>query len=187
MSSSLWSRFRHWMRGSTEGTGVESAAEVTLAEVHTALGEEFRGLRKLLRKQSQMLETLHERQTAPGQASQNASTAGLPELATAFFHLHQSLRERLADSPAHLEAMALFWLHLDRSLHQIGMRMIRETGTPFDARLHRAVLSRGEGSGELMAVEVLEPGFMQGERVITPAKVILAHKSSCQSEDEENQ
>jgi len=181
------SRLCRWMRGSAETTDVASApAEVSLAQVHATLGEEFRGVRKMLRKQTQVLEDLHNRQGHESPAVKGRTEGGVIDLATAFFHLHQSLRERVAQSPAHREAIALFWLQLDRSLQEIDMRMIREEGAPFDARLHRAVLSRGEGSGEWVVVEVLEPGFIRGDVVSVPAKVILGHHAALQCADEGN-
>lgn len=184
----FWSRLCRWMRGAEATTGAESdPIGERLAEVHATLGEEFRGVRKMLRKQGQVLEELHSRQGHESPAVKGRTTASLIELATAFFHLHQSLRERVAESPAHREAIALFWLQLDRSLQEIDVRMIREEGAPFDARLHRAVLSRGEGSGEWMVVEVLEPGFIHRDVVSVPAKVILGHHAAFQCTDEENQ
>ncbi|MDD2463946.1 MAG: nucleotide exchange factor GrpE [Desulfobulbus sp.] len=187
MAQCFWSRWWRWMRGSTTTTGAEAdPLEVRLAEVHATLGEEFRGVRKMLRKQAQVLEELHGRQGHESPAVKGRTKGSSIELATAFFHLHQSLRERVAESPAHREAIALFWLQLDRSLQEIDVRMIREEGAPFDARLHRAVLSRGEGSGEWVVVEVLEPGFIRGDMVSVPAKVILGHHAALQCADEEN-
>jgi hypothetical protein len=175
------------MRSSADTTGMESAlVEVDLAQIHATMGEEFRGLRKLLRKQRQMLEELHERQWHHPLPEQMRTESGLIDLASAFFHLHQSLRERVADSPPHREALALFWLQLDSSLRQVDVHMIREEGAPFDARLHRAVLSRDAGSGNWVVAEVLEPGFIRGDVVATPAKVILAHTITDQDDKEEN-
>lgn len=188
MSHHFWNRLCRWIRGTAETTGA-APAEVSLTQLHTTLAEEFRGVRKMLRKQGQVLEDLHRRQGHESPPVQERTEAGVIDLATAFFHLHQSLRERVADSPAHREAIALFWLQLDRSLHQINVRMIREEGAPFDARLHRAVLSRGTGTGAWVVAEVLEPGFVRGEAVSAPAKVILGDEITItnQLEDEENQ
>ncbi|WP_448873949.1 nucleotide exchange factor GrpE [Desulfobulbus propionicus] len=188
MAHSFWSRLFPWIRRDTNPAGEKPVpVEVGVEQVRSTLVEEFRGLRKMVRKQGQVLEELHGLQARYSPSVKGGTDEGLITLATAFFHLHQSLVDRLADSPAHREAMALFWLQLDRGLHEIDVRMIREKGAPFDARLHRAVLSRGTGTGEWVVAEVLEPGYIRGETVSTPAKVILGHSVLHQLEDKDHQ
>ncbi|MGD9947716.1 MAG: nucleotide exchange factor GrpE [Desulfobulbus sp.] len=188
MAHEIWSRFVRRLTGSAKnGREKSNPTDLTLGDVHGALGEEFRGIRKMLRKQGAAMEELLSRRDAPQTTAITGKGDNLLQLAVAFFHLDQSLRSLLADSPAHREAVALFWLQLERGLDEIGFQMIREQSVPFDARLHRAVLSRGTGAVEWMVVEVLEPGFIYGETVRTPAKVILAPQAAGQKQIEECQ
>nr|WP_321464953.1 hypothetical protein [uncultured Desulfobulbus sp.] len=141
----------------------------------------------MLRKQGSAVEALLSRQGSPRAEETLRTGDTLLQLAVGFFHLHQSLRGLVADSPAHREAIALFWLQLERALAEIDYQIIREQGVPFDARLHRAVLSRGSGAVKWIVDEVLEPGFMYGGAVRTPAKVILAPWATEQNRKEDCQ
>ncbi len=200
MPQNLWTRFVRWFDDSdervvepTDEPADEPAdepkpAEPTLGEIHIALSEEFRSVRKMLRKQGGAVEELLRRQgqvPAPVAAGGGASGKGLLQLATAFFHLDQSLRDLVINSPAHREAITLFWVQLERELNERNVHIIREQGVAFDARQHRAVLSLETGAGEWVVAEVLEPGFLHGETVRTPAKVILRPKVADQHEQED--
>lgn len=172
MKQSFWKRL--FRRSSPTPAGHNEPADPTPGEIHATMSEEFRGVRRMLRKQAMALEHLLARgEQAPVLGQDNKARDSLMRLATAFFHLDQSLRDRIADSPAHREAVALFWLQLERVLEEADLQMIRERGIPFDARLHRAVLVRETGQGELVVAEILEPGFVEGGRVRVSAKVIL--------------
>lgn len=188
MGYGVWKRFVRRLSGSVDNDGGEpQAAAPTLGDVQTVLTEEFRGVRKMLRKQGAAVQELLNRGEAPPAPAATASGGDLLQLAVAFFHLDQSLHDLLADSPAHREAVALFWLQLEHGLNEIGVQMIREQGIPFDARLHRAVLSRGTGTGAWTVAEVLEPGFLQQGAVRTPAKVVLVPTKAEQDQQEEHQ
>lgn len=188
MEHGVWKRFVRRLSGPADNdAGEPKSAALTLGEVQTVLTEEFRGVRKMLRKQGAAVQELLNRGDAPPVPAITATGDNLLQLAVAFFHLDQSLRDLLADSPAHREAVALFWLQLEHGLREIGVQMIREQGVPFDARLHRAVLSRGTGTGEWVVAEVLEPGFLQKGAVRTPAKVVLVPTEAEQDQQEEHQ
>lgn len=188
MIHKLWKRIVRCLTGSANRSDGKSEPEdLTLGDVHAALAEELRGVRKMLRKQGAAVDEVLNRQEALQPKKSVGTGENLILVATAFFHLDQSLRDLLIDSPAHREAVALFWLQLDRGLNEIDVQMIREQGGVFDARLHRAVLSRGTGAGEWVVAEVLEPGFMHGGTVRAPAKVILAPQAAFQGQIEDCQ
>ncbi|MCL5942670.1 MAG: nucleotide exchange factor GrpE [Actinobacteria bacterium] len=55
---------------------------------------------------------------------------------------------------------------------------IEALGRPFDPQLHDAVLSRPSEYEEGIVSDVLEPGYMFGERVLRPAKVVVSSGSA---------
>ena len=166
---------------------LESVRGPSLEEVHTSMSEEFRGLRKILRKQSLVIEELRTKLDEPCEApSTEDDGKSLRQMATAFFHLDHSLREQTRISPQRREAVSLFWLQLERLLDQEDMEMIREQGVPFDPRLHRAVLAHDPGACKSVVVEVLEPGFIARGKVRQPAKVILGPEEDAQETFEES-
>ena len=150
------------------------------------MSEEFRGLRKLLRKQSALLsEVLSRQNQALDTLPKNGLNEELIRLASTFFHLEQSLSGQISGSPQHREAVSLFWLDLDRILDREDIRMIRERDVSFDPRLHRAVLAREPGAEKSVVVEILEPGFIEGGKVRRSAKVILGPEKQKQEIQEE--
>lgn len=166
---------------------LEDDRELTLEEVHTSMSEEFRGLRKVLRKQSLLIEELRGRLEEPPEASRtDGAGEGLMQMAAAFFHLDQSLQDQMRISPQRREAVSLFWLQLEQQLDREDMQIIREQGVAFDARLHRAVLAREPGVHKSVVVQVLEPGFIERGKVRKPAKVILGPEDYEQETLEEN-
>ena len=152
----------------------EQTPGLSLDELQATMLEEFRGLRKSLRKQSQAVEALRERlDRAPEPRRNEENGEELMRLAAAFFHLDQALLEVTGCSPRRRQAVALVWLQLDQLLDRNGVRMIREPGAAFDPRLHRAVLARTPEARDSVVTEMLEPGFMVDGAVRQPARVVL--------------
>jgi molecular chaperone GrpE len=60
-------------------------------------------------------------------------------------------------------------------LQEAGVSSIEETGVPFDPAVHEAVLKQSaEGAEADTVLKVVEPGYRMHERVLRPAKVIVA-------------
>ena len=152
----------------------EQTPGLSLDELQATMLEEFRGLRKTLRKQAQAVEAVRDRlDRAPEPRRNEENGEELMRLAAAFFHLDQALLEVTACSPRRQQAVALVWLQLDQLLDRNGVRMIREPGAAFDPRLHRAVLARTPEARDSVVTEMLEPGFMVDGAVRQPARVVL--------------
>ena len=152
----------------------EQTPGLSLDGLQANMLEEFRGLRKTLRKQSQAVEALRERLDAAHEARPNERNGEeLMRLASAFFHLDHALLDLTACSPRRRQAVALVWLQLEHLLDRNGIRMIREPGAAFDPRLHRAVLARTPDARDSVVTEMLEPGFIEDGAVRQPARVIL--------------
>jgi molecular chaperone GrpE len=64
---------------------------------------------------------------------------------------------------------------LDKVLAKSGVAVIDQAGTPFDPMLHEAMLQQPtEGAPPGSVVQILEPGYRMHDRVLRPAKVIVA-------------
>jgi len=65
---------------------------------------------------------------------------------------------------------------LIRNLEALGIRRVGNVGEPFDPQLHEAlaVVPPSARIGENVIAEVYEIGFVKGDRLIRPAKVVVA-------------
>ena len=176
MQNGFWHRLAQLFSFSpakAEQRGV--AAATSPEQFQSMLSDEFRGLRRSLRKQAEAIERLEQRLDAPPLTNAPPDQRELlMRLAQAFHHLERAFRSRTEPlSPAIDEAIDLYWQHLDDCLERSGLSMIRETGVGFDARLHRAMASHGSGELAKVVGEVLEPGFLRDGAVHCPARVIL--------------
>ena len=155
-------------------TDSEQAPGLSVDALQATMLEEFRGLRKTLRKQAQAVEALRDRlDRAPEPRRNEQNGEELMRLASAFFHLDHALLDVTACSPRRRQAVALVWLQLEHLLDRNGLRMIREPGAAFDPRLHRVVLTRTPEARDSVVTEMLEPGFIEDGTVRQPARVIL--------------
>ena len=155
-------------------TDGDRAPGLALDALQATMLEEFRGLRKTLRKQAQAVEAVRDRlDRAPEPRRNEQNSEELMRLASAFFQLDQALLEVTAHSPRRRQAVSLVWLQLDQLLDRNGVRMIREPGAAFDPRLHRVVLTRTPEARDSVVTEMLEPGFIEDGTVRQPARVIL--------------
>jgi len=88
--------------------------------------------------------------------------------------------ERALQSPAHdLEefrrGLDLIRQQLDDALRKLGLRRIPTAGEPFDPQLHEAVgLIETPGNADSPIVQEVQGGYMLGDRLLRPAKVLVA-------------
>ena len=157
-------------------------------ELQSSLSEEFRGLRKMLRKQAEAIEALRRRLDEVGaDAGRQAADGGesLMRLAQAFFHLDRALRGgQTPCSDRQREAIDLSWLQLEQVLAEADIHVIREAGVSFDPRLHQATAVRESGAGADAVLEVMEPGFLVGGAVRRPARVIVGAVADKERQEE---
>jgi molecular chaperone GrpE (heat shock protein) len=175
MQTGLWDRLARlfsFPRGKAEQSVV---AATSPEQFQSMLSDEFRGLRRSLRKQAEAIERLEQRLDAiPRTKASLAQSESLMQLAQAFHHLDRAFRSGAEPlSPPIDEAFGLYWRCLDDCLERSGLGMIRETKVAFDARLHRAMAAHGSGDSAKVVHEVLEPGFLRNGVVHRPAQVIL--------------
>ena len=88
--------------------------------------------------------------------------------------------ERALQSPAHdLEefrrGLDLIRQQLDDALRKLGLRRIPTAGEPFDPQLHEAVgLIETPGNADSPIVQEVQGGYMLGDRLLRPARVLVA-------------
>jgi len=88
--------------------------------------------------------------------------------------------ERALESPAHdLEefrrGLDLIRQQLDDELKKLGLRRIPTAGEPFDPQLHEAVgLVETSGNANNRIVQEVQGGYMLGDRLLRPARVLVA-------------
>lgn len=171
MLTRWWSRI--WERKKLRREDKEEQGP-SLGDIQESMAAEFNAVKKLLRKQSLLVEEMRStlNQEAPEEPSEPLDEQ-LMRLAAAFFHLDQSVRGQAGFSSQRQEAFDLFWLHIEQLLATRAIQMIREAGGPFDPRRHQAVLTRAPDARNPRVIEVLQPGFLENGKVKKPAKVIL--------------
>lgn len=69
-----------------------------------------------------------------------------------------------------LEGVQLIERQLRAALERHGLRPIEAQGRPFDPELHEAVVTEPSDKAEGTILDVLERGYLLGDRVVRPAK-----------------
>ncbi|GEM_PF-5571170 len=72
------------------------------------------------------------------------------------------------------EGIAAIHRKIIQGLNSIGIRRMETIGKPFDHNLHEAVMVRRDNVEEEVVVEEVSGGYMIGEKVLRPAKVVVA-------------
>ena len=64
---------------------------------------------------------------------------------------------------------------IDRITTKYGLESFGEKGDPFDPHIHEALLhAHAEGIDGPTCVEILQPGYRIGDRILRPARVAVA-------------
>lgn len=83
------------------------------------------------------------------------------------------------DHPEWFQGFVLVRQQLWEALGSLGVEEIEAQGRPFDPKFHEAMLAvRKEGVAPGTVTEVLERGYRIGEKVLKPARVVVAALSS---------
>jgi molecular chaperone GrpE len=91
--------------------------------------------------------------------------------------LTRVLNAREADAASLRRGVVLTYRNLKQALDREGVEQIEAQGQPFDPRWHEAVgtVSHRDARTEPnTVVEVMEEGYRRGDRVLRPARVIVA-------------
>jgi len=152
-----------------------------LTGIGKKLEDELSDLKKLVRRQGIQQESLVREvstkidmiATKNVDEQQNPQAAPLAELADSFFHL-ETVLVRLGCEDDTLSALKMVWGKLIDVCDKAGLEMIRESGVPFDSRLHEA-LNRAPDGEHPIVMDVTSPGFIHNGRVTRPARVVLSN------------
>jgi molecular chaperone GrpE len=149
------------------GTGAtESAARI--AELEASLAERTGDLQRL---QAEYV-NYRRRVERDRELVRDQAVAGvLMELLPVLDDLHLARQHGdLDDGP--LKAIAD---NLETTLAKFGLERYGEVGDPFDPQIHEALMhSHSAEVTETTCVQVLQPGYRVGERVLRPARVAVA-------------
>lgn len=76
-----------------------------------------------------------------------------------------------------LNGLKMVHAKFESTMKQYGIEAINETGVPFDVNLHDALLRQpapDKKTGSDVVLQVLEPGYRMGDKVVRHAKVIVS-------------
>lgn len=102
------------------------------------------------------------------------------ETLTAMLPVYDNLERALAqfdddDSP-HKKGVEMIFTQFKESLAKLGVTTIEAVGQPFDPEKHNAVMHvEDESAGENTVVEILQQGFLLGDKVLRFAMVKVAN------------
>lgn len=84
-----------------------------------------------------------------------------------------------------LEGMRLIYDHMLEALKGQGVRKMEPLGKPFEPDMHEALMKRTEeGQKDNIVLEVHQSGYMLGDDVLRPAKVVVNKLPAENAEDE---
>jgi molecular chaperone GrpE len=72
------------------------------------------------------------------------------------------------------EGVALVHRALRGMLEREGLSEVAPEGEPFDPHLHEALLTQPSDAPEGTVIQVVQKGFKLGDRVLRPARVVVA-------------
>ncbi len=167
---------------------VEESAEAEVVEMEMVSGEEYAALQEELaqaqndvkEKNDELLRTLAEfanykKRLERDQILQKANMKG--DIVKRFLPAMDDMLRALQNAPDDpwVEGIQLIYRKMENALEAEGITKIEAEGAEFDPNFHEAVSqvpSEEHESGTI--VEVLQQGYMLGERVIRPAMVLVA-------------
>jgi molecular chaperone GrpE (heat shock protein) len=143
---------------------------------HILVFEELQGLRKLLRKQSVLIEEVRREQEALA-AEESQSPEPILELCDAIFYLYRAFQHPGLMSRQHVQVLNMVLKKAERFAASLGLAMILEEGVPFDPEVHEAIANRSPGALSLEVVEVVQPGYLKTGKLLRPARVVVGAAS----------
>lgn len=165
----MWRKLLHFFAGKTSQEPSDAVPP------WQELTEEVKDLKKLLRRQGILFESVKKELLEKMEESGLKSADPLFRFTDAFFHLDASSKHAPGLTPDQDQALQIVWQRLESLLASTDIQVIRQTGGAYNPRLHEAVEKLGESSGNLIVKEILLPGYIFKGKVVRPAKVVVAH------------
>jgi len=164
----MWPKFVRFLR--------KTSTEERLPS-HKDILEEINLVRKSLRKQAAFLDLFRKEVIERLEDERIEDLNPFIETAEAFFFYDRSLKEISDLSSNQHQGLEIVWQKMEALLSCVGIEIVRQRGVPFDPRLHEAMERLPEGDGNPVVTKILQPGFVHGERVIKPARVMIERES----------
>ena len=112
-------------------------------------------------------------------ASENVIRDLLPTLDAVRRALDHKGEEGKPDSESYQEGVRMILEQFPKTLENRGLLEIETVGQPFDPNLHEAMMQvESENHDEGIVTDVVERGYMLGEKVVRHAKVVVSRGSS---------
>ena len=160
----------------TEGESLEQRLASAEAEAETHLNDlkrlaaEFENYRKRVAREQQALST-------------RAAERLVKELLPIVDDLERALEAAEEHEEAKLEeGVRLVHRQLASALEREGLAEIETSGT-FDPHVHEALLAQPSEADEGSVIEVLQKGYRLGDRVLRPARVVVAAPKEANGDD----
>lgn len=172
--------------GTAPGDGPETELEILRGEL-AALQERLAAAEaKAEREEERALRARAELDTVRRRAAgekERAHDAGVDEALAPVMSVHDDLRRALAaadqggDPSEIVPGVRSVLEGLERGLARLDVRRVGEVGDPFDPDLHEALTTAPvtDGAESNTIADVFEAGFVRGERLIRPARVVVHH------------
>src|SRR5215210_6034599 len=154
--------------GSGDGAAVQDELEAALRERDDYLDQ--------LRRLSAEFQNYKKRMAREQQSLVERSTERLvKELLPIFDDLERALVAFEAHDDAQVaKGVELVHRSFGAVLEREGIVPIEPTGEPFDPHRHEALLSQPSDEAEGTVIQVVQRGFTLGDRVVRPARVVVA-------------
>ena len=171
------------MANETEEKLPEETPEEAPETPEAPAGQEQRLTRELAEQQDRFLRlaaeydnyrkrTAKEKESAYADAKIETLQAMLP----VYDNLERALAQFGEEDTAHKKGVEMIFTQFKESLAKLGVTTIDAAGQPFDPERHNAVMHvTDETVGENTVVEVLQQGFLLGDRVLRFAIVKVAN------------
>lgn len=179
--------------GSDEAVAPEAAEEAAELEESKAEPSPEEIISDLEDKWKRALAELHNVRRRGEEERRNAMSYGISSFARDMLSVCDNLgraleaaRRESGESSELLEGIGAIERELLDVMTRHGVRRTEPLGEKFDPNYHEAVFEAGEASGDFdEVVEVVQSGYMIGDRLLRPARVGIARAKSKSAQKDE--
>ncbi|MGD8328780.1 MAG: nucleotide exchange factor GrpE [Acidobacteriota bacterium] len=157
--------------GSEELSRVELENELELARAEIERLQD-----QSLRRQAELINFRRRAQKELAESSAAGQSRLLELLLPVIDDFERAVDHEAEDARAYHQGMQIILRSLQRTLEQIGLQRIEPLGETFDPEMHEAIARHETDEvpqGQIL--EVYQPGYRLGERLIRPATVVVAY------------
>lgn len=147
---------------------LENELEVARAEIERLQDQS-------LRRQAELINYRRRVQRELAEAAQAGQGRLLELLLPVVDDFERAVESDVEDARAYHEGVQLILRSLHKALEQIGVERVEPVGETFDPTLHEAIARHEtEEVPDGQIIEVYQPGYTLGDRLVRPASVVVA-------------